>query len=329
MTGRACLTPSGAFLFRNAMSVSEFQLVIVGGGPAGLTAGLYAARARLHTLLLEKGAVGGQVLVTDWVDNYPGFPEGIAGFELIDKMAAQAARFDLKIRNAPVASMDLTTGVQKIIVLENGDILSSQAVIIACGARPNQLGIPGEIELTGKGVSYCATCDGPFYRDQEIVVVGGGDTAVQEAIHLTKFARKVTVIHRRDQLRATKILQERAFANQQINFIWNSQLTAITGSSAVESVTIRGNDGQPATLKVTGVFVLIGTKPNSEFLPHGQLEFDDAGFLKTDAEMCTNIPGVMAVGDIRSKTVRQIANAVGEGAVAALAAEEYLNEVNR
>lgn len=292
-----------------------------------MTAGLYAARGRLQAVLLEKGAVGGQVLVTDWVDNYPGFPEGVSGFDLIDKMSAQAARFGLEIRNAPVVSMDLTSPVRKKISLENGEVLSTLAVIIACGARPNRLSIPGEAELAGKGVSYCATCDGPFFRGQEIVVVGGGDTAVQEAIHLTKFARKVTVVHRRDTLRATKILQEKAFANQRINFIWNSQLTEITGAGEVESVAIRCNDGQQSTLGTSGVFVLIGTKPNSEFLP-SHLEFDEDGFVVTDDEMRTNIPGVMAVGDIRSKTVRQIVNAAGEGAVAALAAEEYINGID-
>ncbi len=306
------------------MNNAEYQLIIVGGGPGGLTAGLYAARARLKAVLLERGALGGQVLVTDWIDNYPGFPEGISGFDLVDKMTAQATRFDLETKIAPVVGMDLA-GPTKKITLESGEELSSQAVIISTGARPNQLGIPGEERLTGKGVSYCATCDGPFYRDQEIVVVGGGDTAVQEADLLTKFARKVTVIHRRDALRATKILQENAFANDRIHFAWDSVVTKINGGEVVESIEIQHKDGTYSSMAVAGVFVLIGTIPNNEVLPLDQLDTDENGFIKTNAEMCTNLPGVMAVGDIRSKRVRQIVNAAGEGAVATIAAEDYLD----
>lgn len=291
-----------------------------------MTAGLYAARARLKTVLLEKGALGGQVLVTDWVDNYPGFPEGISGFDLIEKMAAQAARFDLETRNATVTGLELSGSVKKIF-LEGGEQLTSQALIIATGARPNNLGVPGELELIGKGVSYCATCDGPFYRDQEIAVVGGGDTAVQEAAHLTKFASKVTVIHRREELRATKILQEKAFASDRIKFMWNSEVAAINGRDAVGSLTVRHRDGSESALPVSGVFILIGTRPNNEILPIELLGVDEWGFVLTDAETRTRVPGVMAIGDIRSKAVRQIANAVGEGAEAAIAAENYLVEL--
>ena len=191
------------------MANTDYQLIILGGGPAGLTAGLYAARDRMQVVLVEKGVVGGQVMVTDWIDNYPGFPEGISGFDLSEKMAAQAKRFELETKNANVVKVELTETKKKLI-LENGEELTCQALIICTGARPNKLGIPGEQELTGKGVSFCATCDGPFFRDQEILVVGGGDTAVQEADFLTKFASKVTVIHRRDELRAAKVLQEKA-----------------------------------------------------------------------------------------------------------------------
>jgi len=303
---------------------SDYQLIILGGGPAGLTAGLYAARDRLHVLLVEKGVVGGQVLVTDWIDNYPGFPEGVTGSDLVEKMAAQAARFDLKTRNANVIKVELSETTKKL-TLENGDELKSQALIICTGARPNKLGIPGEEKLTGKGVSYCATCDGPFYRDQEILVVGGGDTAVQEAEFLTKFASKVTVVHRRDTLRATKVLQEKAFANQRIEFLWNSNVVAIEGEKEVERARIRNKDGTEQEMAVSGIFVLIGTIPNNEMLPLEQLGADTHGFIQTDDEMRTKVPGVMAAGDIRSKTVRQIINGAGEGAVAAIAAEHYLS----
>lgn len=290
-----------------------------------MTAGLYAARARLKAVLIEKGGVGGQVLLTDWIDNYPGFPEGISGFELVDRMAKQAARFGLETKTASVVSMDLS-GDCKQIILEEDEQVTCRTVILATGARPNKLGVPGETELTGRGVSYCATCDGPFFRDQEIAVVGGGDTAVQEADYLTKFASKVTVIHRRDTLRAMKILQEKAFANDRIRFIWNSVVTSIEGDNTVEAVRIRNNEGLESSLAVSGVFVLIGTIPNNEVLPLESLQTDDFGFIRTDAEMQTNIPGVMAVGDIRSKTVRQVVNAAGEGAVAVIAAENYINQ---
>ena len=307
------------------MANSDYQLIILGGGPAGLTAGLYAARDRLQVMLVEKGVVGGQVLVTDWIDNYPGFPEGLSGFDLIEKMAAQAKRFELETKNANVVKIELT-GDKKKLILESGEELTCQALIICTGARPNKIGIPGEEELTGKGVSFCATCDGPFFRDQEILVVGGGDTAVQEADFLTKFASKVTVIHRRDELRATKVLQEKAFANERIEFIWNSNVVAIEGEKEVERVRIRNNNGEESEITASGIFILIGTIPNNDILPLEQLGADEFGFVITDGDMRTKVDGVMAAGDIRSKTVRQVVNAAGEGAVAAIAAEHYLNK---
>jgi len=305
------------------MSNTHHQLIILGGGPAGLTAGLYAARDRLQVMLVEKGVVGGQVLVTDWIDNYPGFPEGLSGFDLIEKMAAQAKRFELETKNANVVKVELTEAKKKLI-LESGEELTCQTLIICTGARPNKLGIPGEEELTGNGVSFCATCDGPFFRDQEILVVGGGDTAIQEADFLTKFASKVTVIHRRDELRATKVLQEKAFANERVEFIWNSNVVAIEGEKEVERVRIRNNNGEEREIAASGIFILIGTIPNSEILPLEQLGADESGFVITDNEMRTKVDGVMAAGDIRSKRVRQVINAAGEGAVAAIAAEHYL-----
>lgn len=308
------------------MASVEYDLIIVGGGPAGLTAGLYAARAMLKAVLVEKGAVGGQVLLTDWIDNYPGFPDGISGFELIDKMAAQAARFGLETKLGSVTAMDLK-GPVKRLTLEDGSELTAKAVIIATGAHPKQLGVPGEVELTGKGVSYCATCDGPFYRNQEVAVIGGGNTAVEEAVYLTRFADKVTVIHRRNELRATKIIQQHAFANDKVHFILDTQVQRIVGKDGVEGLQLVKNDGEESFLPVYGVFMLIGTAPNNEMLPLEDLNADPYGFIPTDGEMRTSLAGVMAVGDIRSKTVRQVVNAAGEGAVAVLAVEEYLHQL--
>lgn len=306
------------------MQQAQYQLIIVGGGPAGLTAGLYAARGRLKVLLIEKGATGGQVLVTDWVDNYPGYVEGVSGFDLMDRMTAHADRFGLEKKFATIASMDLAGDV-KTVTLDSGEQLTAKTVILCTGAKPRKLDIPGEYELAGRGVSYCATCDGPFYRNQEIAVVGGGNTAIQDALHLTKFAAKVTVIHRRGELRATKILQEKAFCNQKIDFLWNTQVKEIRGGkSGVEELLLGHHNGDESTLKVTGIFVLIGITPNKDILPLDQLQTDENGFVVTDGEMETNIPGVFAAGDIRSKRSRQIINAAGEGAVAELSAEHYL-----
>ncbi len=305
------------------MSV-DFELIIVGGGPAGLTAGLYAARAKLNVTLLEKGATGGQVLNTDWIDNYPGFPDGLSGFDLADKMTAQAKRFELEIRQAPITSMNLQEDV-KTLHLEEGGTLTCRALILATGARPNHINIPGEEEFAARGVSYCATCDAPFYRGRTVAVLGGGNTAIQEASHLTKFADKVYVIHRRDELRATKILQEKAFANDKIEFVWDTIPTAITGdNTGVTGIKLKNvKTDTPSSLDVEGVFVLIGIQPNNEMIPLEQLETEN-GFIITDKEMLTSIPGVFAAGDLISKNFRQIANAVGEATTACLSAEHYL-----
>ena len=302
----------------------HYELVILGGGPAGLSAGLYAARARLDHVLIEKGAPGGQVLLTDWVDNYPGFPEGLTGFDLVERMTQHAKRFDLNIELACVTNVDLTNVKQKVLTLEDGGRVTCDTLIICNGARANSLNIPGELEMRGKGVSYCGTCDAPFYRNMHVAVVGGGNTAIQEAEYLTKFASKVTVIHRRDQLRATKIIQEIAFANKKIDFIWNSRVASIDGESGVERLNLIANDGTTSTIDVQGVFILIGVTPNNAGLPLDLLKADKWGFIPIDNESRTAIPGVMAAGDICSKNVRQIVNAAGEGAVAVLAAENYL-----
>ncbi|MFW5906267.1 MAG: thioredoxin-disulfide reductase [Desulfobia sp.] len=300
----------------------DFQLVIIGGGPAGLTAGLYAARVRLNVLLLEKGAAGGQVMNTGWVDNYPGFPEGISGLELAEKIVAQTERFELPKKMKEVSSLEIADRVKKI-KLTDGEELTCDSLILATGARPGKLDVPGEEKLTGKGVSYCATCDAPFFRDQDIAVIGGGDTAIQEADHLTKFASKVTVVHRRNELKATRVIQDKAFANQKLDFIWDSVVTEIIGDKEVNGIRLKNKHGEESALPVKGVFILVGIQPNKEILPLDVLDNDD-GFIKTDQEMSTSIPGVMAVGDIRSKEVRQIVNATGEGAVACLTAQRYL-----
>jgi thioredoxin reductase (NADPH) len=306
------------------MHKADYQLIIIGGGPAGLTAGMYAARARLNAILVEKGALGGQVLITDWIDNYPGVAEGATGFDMIEQWTAHARRFGLETRFANVVALDLKGNI-KTLHLENDERMTAEAVIICSGGSPGKLNVPGEKEFTGKGVSYCATCDGPFYKNREIAVVGGGNTAIQEAVHLTRFASKVTVIHRREELRATKIVQEKAFASDRIEFILNAQVKKIQGGgNGVEGLLLRHNDGTDSFLPVTGVFILVGVVPNNEMIAKGDLELDEYGFIVTDTEMRTTIPGVYAAGDIRSKNFRQIVTAAGEGATAELSAEHYL-----
>jgi thioredoxin reductase (NADPH) len=307
----------------------HYELVILGGGPAGLSAGLYAARARLDHVLIEKGAPGGQVLLTDWVDNYPGFPEGLTGFDLVEKMTQHAKRFDLNIELACVTKVDPNDGRLIILHLEDGGQVTCDTLIICNGARANTLNVHGEKELRGKGVSYCGTCDAPFYRDMHVAVIGGGNTAIQEAEYLTKFASKVTVIHRRHELRATKIIQEIAFANKKIEFIWDSVVTSIEGEKEVEYLKLLSKDGTTSTLDVQGVFILIGVTPNNAGLPLKLLQADKWGFIPIDKESQTNIPGIMAAGDICSKEVRQIVNAAGEGAVAVLAAERFLQNMKK
>jgi len=306
------------------MEKNHYELVILGAGPAGLTAGLYASRARIDHVLIEKGAPGGQVLTTDWVDNYPGFPEGLSGFDLMEKMTNHAKRFDVNIVTKEVSSLDLKDPDAKRLDFGDGSSVTCDSLIICTGASPNKLGIPGEAELAGKGVSYCGTCDAPFYRNMNVAVIGGGDTAVEEAEYLTRFASKVTIIHRRDELRATKILQEIAYANEKIDFIWDTQVTAIEGDKEVEHLQLLKKDGSVSTLDVQGVFILIGITPNNQVLPLDQLAADPWGFIETDAETAASVAGVFAAGDIRSKLMRQVVNACGEGANAVIAAEHYL-----
>jgi thioredoxin reductase (NADPH) len=297
-------------------------MIIVGGGPAGLTAGLYARRSRLNTLLIEKLIPGGQVLTTDWVDNYPGFPEGISGFDLTDKMRQQAERFELPIISDEILSLSIQ-GPDKILKGNQGTY-KARTLVIASGAVHRKLGVPGEELLGGKGVSYCATCDGPFFRDQEIAVVGGGDTAVQEALYLTRFVKKIYLIHRRDQLRACKLLQEKSLAHPLIQPVWNAQVESILGTDGVEGVRIKKMDGSPdQTLQVKGIFVFVGILPNTDWLK-GTLSLDTQGFIRTNDRLATSVRGIFAAGDVRKKLFRQISTAVGDGATAVFAAERYL-----
>lgn len=307
------------------MKNAEYDLVIIGGGPAGLTAGLYAARARLNVILIEKAVPGGQVIITDWIDNYPGFPEGLSGPDLVEKLTEQVNRFDLKIEYNEVVSVDLSGPVKKLTL--NDRIITAHTIIIATGASPKRLGIPGENTFYGKGVSSCATCDGPFFKDRVVAAVGGGDTAVQETVFLTKFAKKVYLIHRRNKLRASAILQERAFANDKIEFVWDSMLTRINGLTHVEAVSLENvKTGDKTELAVDGCFIWVGIIPNTNFLVDA-VKLDDNGFVIADLNMETSVPGVLAAGDVRTTPIRQIATAVGDAAVAAFTAEQYIENL--
>ena len=303
---------------------SSYDVIIIGGGPAGLTAGLYAARARLSTLLIERAIPGGQIVNAELVENYPGFPEGISGYELGQLMYAQATKFGLETLAAEVTSIELRDKV-KVVKTTEGD-LTARALIIASGSDLNKLDVAGEGELTGRGVSYCATCDGALFKDQIVAVVGGGNAAIEEALFLTRFASKVMVIHRREELRAAKVLQERAFANPKIEFVWDSVVEAIKGDDAVSGLEVKNvKTGEVSSLKVAGVFVYVGFHPNTDFLK-GFLTLDSVGNIPVNNQMETAIPGVFAAGDLRGNSPRQVATAVGDGATAALSAERYLSE---
>ncbi len=306
------------------MAETDYDLVIIGGGPAGLTAGIYAARARMNVLLLEKTVPGGQILVTDWIENYSGFPEGISGFDLAEKMKTQAEELGLKIETAEVHSLNLAGKVKEIILKDRS--ITSKSLIIASGASPRNLGI-GEDKFIGKGISFCATCDAPFFKDKTVVAIGGGDTAVQEAVFLTKFAKKVYLVHRRDQLRAEKILQERAFENDKIEIIWDSIATGVEGFFGVESVKIKNvKTNEEKTLKADGCFIWVGILPNTSFL-NESLKTDETGFIQADKNMQTSVPGVFAVGDVRDTPLRQISTAVGDGAMATVSAEHFIENL--
>ncbi len=305
----------------------DYELVIIGGGPAGLTAGLYAARSGLKVVLLEKLMPGGQIIISDWVENYPGFPEGISGQDLVQRFTDQAKRFGLMIESKEAVSLDLSEPNKKII-LKDG-VLTTHTIIISSGASPKKLGIPGEDMFYGKGVSSCATCDAPFYKDLVVAAVGGGDTAVKESLYLTKFVKKVYLIHRRDRLRAEAILQKRAFNNEKIEILWDSVLTGINGLTNVESIDVENvKSGEKNKLSVDGCFIWVGEIPNTKFLAD-DVELDEKGFVVADINMETSVPGVFAAGDARNTPLRQISTAVGDGAIAAFSAGQYIENLKK
>ncbi|MBL7148836.1 MAG: thioredoxin-disulfide reductase [Candidatus Cloacimonetes bacterium] len=303
---------------------TQYDVAIVGGGPAGLSAAIYAARGGLKTVIFEKALVGGQITVTAEVENYPGFEESVSGFDIVDKMQKQAEKFNAEIKIEEVKAIGLE-GLCKIVET-NKATYRVKSVIIATGAHPRKLAVPGEEKYTGRGVSYCATCDGALYRDKVVAVIGGGDSAVEEAIFLTKFASKVYIIHRRDQLRAVKILQERVLANKKIEIIWDSVVQEIQGSDFVETLLMFNKKTKKTSeLPLDGVFIFVGIIPSSE-LVESRVDFDKQNFIKTDETMHTEIPGVYAAGDVTHKVLRQIVTAASDGATAAFSAEKWIEE---
>ncbi len=307
------------------MAEKNYDIIIVGGGPGGLTAGLYGARANRKTVLIEKYMPGGQIANTHEVEDYPGF-ELISGPELAMKMTEHAKKFGMEIVSDEVLEVKVD-GHDRLVVCASGDIYRGKAVILSTGGSPNKLEVPGEFKFSGKGVSYCAICDGAFFKNEVIAVVGGGDAAVEEGMFLTKFGSKVILIHRREELRAAKIIQERAFKNPKMEFIWNTVVESINGDDKVRSLTLKNlKTGEVSDLEVGAIFVFIGFIPNSN-LTKPALKKDPGGYIITNDRMETSISGIYACGDVRSQLVRQITNAVGDATTAAVAAEKYIEEL--
>ena len=310
-------------------SRSFYDLIVVGGGPAGLTAALYAAREGIDTLIVEESAVGGQAGVTERIENYPGFPEGVQGAFLAEQMRLQAERFGVEILQA-----QSVTGVKaiddfRIVSTETGDEYSSSALVIATGSRYRRLGVPGEEDLIGAGIHFCATCDGPFYKGQEVLVIGGGNSAVEEGLFLTRFSSKVTLLARGDRLRASRILQERAESEPKLAVRTNASVREFRGASSVESVVVADSEtGDNEELHPSGVFIFIGLDPNTEFV-RGVLDTDRWGFIKTDMTFQSSISGVFAAGDVRAGSTKQLAAAVGEGTTAAMMVRGYMERLQK
>jgi thioredoxin reductase (NADPH) len=310
-----------------SQATREYDIVIIGGGPAGLAAGLYAARGMHRTLLIEKGVVGGQISLTELVENYPGVPS-VNGFDLAQTMLKQAESYGMETEYLE------TTGIERLgqkwrIVTAGDDSFVAKAVIVTAGAEYNKLGVPGEERLTGKGVSYCATCDAAFFRDMEVAVVGGGDAAMDEGLFTTRYVSKATVIHRRDELRASRILQERAFKNEKMNFLWNTVVEEILGDEQVTGVKLRNViTGETSEMPLSAVFIFIGQHPNSGFL-EGRVEMDPGKHVIVDEWMRTRQPGLFAAGDLRQNSARQVASSVGDGVTAAIASDHYITDTFR
>ncbi|GAB6181035.1 thioredoxin-disulfide reductase [Desulfotomaculum defluvii] len=300
----------------------EKELVIIGGGPAGYAAGLYAARADINSVLIERGMPGGQAAATEWIENYPGFPGGIGGIDLALKMDEQARSFGLEVMTADVEQIEQQG--KEFVVSTSQETIKTKTIILACGSKPQFLGVDGEQKFHGRGVSYCATCDGAFFRDKTVAVVGGGDAAVEEALFLTKFAAKVYIIHRRGELRATKLIQKRAMSNEKITFIWHSVVEDVLGENQVEAVRIKDvRTGELSQVAVDGVFIYVGTAANSD-LVKDKVEMDARGYILANEKMETSITGLYVAGDIRQKPLRQVVTAVADGAIAAMEVEKYL-----
>jgi thioredoxin reductase (NADPH) len=301
------------------------NLIIIGSGPASLTAGIYAGRAQLSPLLITGRALGGQMALINEIENYPGFPEAITGQELTQLMRKQAEHFGNRVEMDEVTGVDFS--VHPFKVKTYAQEYEAKAVIIATGASPCKLGVPGEKEFTGRGVSYCAVCDGFFYQDRTVIVVGGGDSAVKEAIFLTKYASKVYLVHRRNRLRTEKITQERAFKNEKMEWVWDSVVTEIMGDQGVAQARIKNvKTGEESFLKADGIFIYIGNVPNTQFLD-GQVELDQYGYIVTDRKCHTSVPGVFAAGDVQEWVLQQIATAVASGAMAAMEADKFIAEL--
>ncbi len=306
--------------------MQQERVIIIGSGPAGLTAAIYAARATLNPLVIVGNQLGGQISITAEVENYPGFPEpDMTGPELVDRMFRQAERFGARFEYDEVVGVDFSKG-SPFLVKTNGQEFQAESVIVTAGASPRRLGISGEDEFIGRGVSFCATCDGFFFREKDVVVVGGGDSALEEGLFLTKFAKSVKVIHRRDELRAGPALKKRAFANNKISFIWDTVVDEVVGNgmvSAVKTTNVKTNTSEE--IATDGVFIYIGHYPNSKFL-EGHLVMDEHGYVIADEKMRTSVPGVFAAGEIQDSIFRQIATSVGQGCAAAMQCEKWLSE---
>ena len=317
---------SGLGMTNQPKEEKQVKVLILGSGPAGFSAALYAARGDLEPVVLTGIEFGGQVALTYTVENYPGFPEGVGGQQLVELFQKQAERFGAKVEYDTAVSVDLSQ--RPFIITAENAIYKAESLIIATGATPVHLNVPGEIELTGRGVSYCATCDGYFFKDKDVVLVGGGDSAVEEGLFLTRYAKTVKIIHRRDALRAGAVLQQRAFAEPKISFVWNSVITDILGKEKVETVRLKNVlTGEVSELKTDGVFVFIGHHPNTQLF-NGQLELDERGYLKTDLLMQTKIPGVYVAGEAGDPNYRQVITSAGMGAAAAMQAIRFLEELS-
>ncbi len=302
-----------------------YDVAIIGGGPAGLAAGLYASRSRMSAIIIEKAKWGGQAATTEELENYPGSMEMPTGPKLMERMRSQAEAFGTELVKGDVTGFDISDKV-KVIKLADGSGISAKTIIIATGAQPMVLGVPGEMELRGKGVSYCATCDADFFTELEVVVVGGGDAAVEEAIYLTKFAEKVTIVHRRNEFRAAKSIVEKAMSNEKIDIKWDTVLDEIYGDGIVEGVKMKNvKTGEVTDFRTDGVFMFVGTKPISEFAK-GVVDMDEKGYIKADEEMRTSVDGIFAAGDVRKKSLRQVITAAADGAIAAVNAEKYIEK---